>query len=124
MTTRTPLSQVEGLGASRTGTSHFWRQRITAMALIPLTIWFVWSVLTLIGADRDTALAFLKMPANAVLMGLFIVITAIHMTLGLQMVIEDYVHGEGQKIVLLVLNQFFAWLVAAATIYALVRIAL
>jgi succinate dehydrogenase / fumarate reductase membrane anchor subunit len=124
MTTRTPLSQVEGLGASRSGTSHFWRQRITAVALVPLAIWFVWFALTLIGTDRDAALMFLRMPANAVLMGLFIVIAAIHMTLGLQMVIEDYVHSEGQKIALLVLNQFFAWLVAAASLYALVRIAL
>jgi succinate dehydrogenase / fumarate reductase membrane anchor subunit len=124
MNTRTPLSRVEGLGAARSGTSHFWRQRVTAVALIPLAVWFVWSALSLVGANRDAALAFLRMPVNAVFMGLFIVIAAIHMMLGVQMVIEDYVHHEGQKITLLVINQFFAWIVAAVSLYALVRIAL
>ena len=124
MSARSPLARVEGLGAAHSGTGHFWRQRVTAVALVPLTIWFVFMALTLIGADRDTALTFLKMPVNAVLMALFIVAALTHMQLGLQVVIEDYIHHEGRKIALLLLNQFFAWTMAAACLFALVKIAL
>ena len=124
MSTRTPLSRVEGLGAAHSGVGHFWRQRVTAVALAPLAIWFAVIALSLIGADRDTAVAFLRMPFNAVPLGLFIVIGAIHMALGVQVVIEDYIHHEGRKIALLVLNQFFAWIVAAASLFSLVKIAL
>jgi len=124
MNTRTPLSRVEGLGAAHSGVGHFVRQRVTAVALVPLALWFVWVALSLIGADRETAVAFLKMPINAVPMGLFVVISSIHMALGVQVVIEDYIHHEDRKIVLLVLNQFFAWIVAAASLFALVKIAL
>jgi succinate dehydrogenase / fumarate reductase membrane anchor subunit len=124
MNSRTPLARVEGLGAAHAGTGHFWRQRVTAVALVPLALWFAWTALSLIGADRDTAVAFLKLPVNAVPMGLFIVIAAIHMALGIQVVIEDYIQHEGRKLLLLVLNQFFAWIVAAASLFALVRIAL
>jgi succinate dehydrogenase / fumarate reductase membrane anchor subunit len=122
--TRTPLSRVEGLGAAHSGVGHFWRQRVTAVALAPLAVWFACVALSLIGADRDAAVAFLRMPVNAVPLGLFVVIAAIHMALGVQVVIEDYIHHEGRKIVLLVLNQFFAWIVTAASLFALVKIAL
>jgi succinate dehydrogenase / fumarate reductase membrane anchor subunit len=115
---------VEGLGAAHSGVGHFWRQRVTAIALAPLAVWFACIALSLIGATRDTAVAFLKMPANAVPLGLFVVIASIHMALGVQVVIEDYIHHEGRKIVLLVLNQFFAWIVAATSLFALVKIAL
>lgn len=123
MSTRTSLSRVEGTGAAHSGTAHFWRQRVTAAALAFLSVWFAWAVLSHIGADRGTAMEFLRMPVNAILMGLFIVVTAIHMTLGVQVVIEDYIHREGSKIALLLLNQFFAWVVAAASLYALAKIA-
>jgi succinate dehydrogenase / fumarate reductase membrane anchor subunit len=124
MSARSPLARVEGLGAAHSGTGHFWRQRVTAVALVPLTIWFVFTALTLIGADRDAAQTFLKMPVNAVLMALFILAALTHMQLGLQVVIEDYIHHEGRKIALLLLNQFFAWTMAAACLFALVKIAL
>ena len=123
MNTRTSLSVVEGSGAAHAGTAHFWRQRVTAAALALLSIWFAWAVLSHIGADRDSALAFLRMPVNAILMGLFVVVAAIHMALGIQVVIEDYIQREGSKIALLLLNQFFAWVVAAASLYALAKIA-
>ncbi|HTT84652.1 MAG TPA: succinate dehydrogenase, hydrophobic membrane anchor protein [Rhizomicrobium sp.] len=123
MTVQTPLARVQGLGAAHSGTGHFWRQRITALALIPLAIWFVCSALTLIGADRDTAAAFLAQPVNAIAMALFVIAALYHMTLGVQVVIEDYVHDEGPKIALAVLNNFFAWIVGAACLFALVRIA-
>ncbi len=124
MNTRTPLARVEGLGAAHSGVGHFWRQRVTAAALVPLAIWFACSALALIGAERSAAVAFLKVPFNAVMMALFIVAAAIHMSLGVQVVIEDYIHREGGKIALLVLNQFFAWIVAAAALFALIKIVL
>jgi succinate dehydrogenase / fumarate reductase membrane anchor subunit len=123
VSTRTPRSRVDGLGAAHSGVGHFWRQRVTAAALVPLALWFAWASVAMIGADRDTALAFLRMPINAVLMGLFIVVATIHMVLGVQVVIEDYIHNEGRKIALLLANQFFAAIVVAASLYALVKIA-
>ena len=124
MSVRTPLGRVEGLGAAHRGTEHFISQRVTAVALVPLALWFVFSAFMLIGGDRAEAVHFLSAPVNAVLMALFIIAALMHMTLGLQMVIEDYVESEGGKVVLLVLNKFFAWVVGAASIYALLKIAL
>jgi succinate dehydrogenase / fumarate reductase membrane anchor subunit len=106
MSVRTPLGQVEGLGAAHRGTEHFISQRVTAIALVPLAIWFVFSAFAL----------------NAILMALFVIAALMHMVLGLQVVIEDYVTSEAGKIVLLVLNKFFAWAVGAAVIYALLKI--
>jgi succinate dehydrogenase / fumarate reductase membrane anchor subunit len=124
MSARTPLGRIEGLGAAHRGTEHFTSQRVTAIALVPLSIWFAVSAFALIGAERSQAAAFLAEPVNAVLMALFIIAALMHMALGLQMVIEDYVAREGCKIALLLLNKFFAWVVGAASIYALLRIAL
>jgi succinate dehydrogenase / fumarate reductase membrane anchor subunit len=115
---------VEGLGAAHSGTGHFWRLRIGSVALVPLSVWFVCIVLSLIGADRSAAIAFLAHPVNAILMALFVIASLHHMALGLQVVIEDYVHGEGSKIALLMLNHFFAWIVGAVCLFALARIAL
>lgn len=123
MSVQTPLARVEGLGAAHSGTGHFWRQRIGAVALIPLSIWFVCSALALIGADRETAAAFLAQPVNAIAMALFVIAALNHMTLGVQVVIEDYVTDEGPKIALLVLNNFCAWIVGATCLFALVKIA-
>jgi succinate dehydrogenase / fumarate reductase membrane anchor subunit len=123
MSDQSPAARVEGLGSAHSGTAHFFRQRVTAVAFMPLAIWFAVSAFHLIGADRDAALAFLHAPVNAILMALFVIAAVVHMALGLQMVIEDYAHGEGGKLVLLVLNTFFAWLVGAACVFALLKIA-
>jgi succinate dehydrogenase / fumarate reductase, membrane anchor subunit len=123
MSVQTPLARVQGLGAAHSGTGHFWRQRIGAVALVPLAIWFVCTALALIGADRDTAAAFLAQPMNAIAMALFVIAALNHMSLGVQVVIEDYVHDEGPKIAVLMLSNFFAWIVGAACLYALVKIA-
>ena len=123
MTEGSPAARVEGLGSAHKGTSHFIQQRVTAVALVPLAIWFAVSAFHLIGADRNAAIAFLHAPINAILMALFVVAAVVHMALGLEMVIEDYVHGAGGKLVLLVLNKFFAWLVGAACVFALIKIA-
>lgn len=128
MTMETPLHRIQGLGSSHSGVRHFWRQRVTAIALIPLSIWFAWSVLGLVGAREVQALTFLTLsplgiPLNAILMGIFIVILLYHMVLGLQVVIDDYVHSEGGKIFLMLLMRAFALAVGATSLFALLRIA-
>ncbi|HEX3430592.1 MAG TPA: succinate dehydrogenase, hydrophobic membrane anchor protein [Rhizomicrobium sp.] len=124
MTTPTPLARVEGLGAAHSGTGHFWRQRVSAVALIPLSVWFMYAAVRLVGADRDAVVAFLHQPVNAIAMALFVVAALHHGVLGLQVVIEDYVHTEGWKITLFLLNQLLAWTLGAVSLFALVKIAL
>jgi succinate dehydrogenase / fumarate reductase membrane anchor subunit len=121
---RTPLAKIEGLGSAKAGTMHFWHQRMTAVALVPLSIWFVASAIAYVGADQGAVAAYFAEPINAVPMFLFIVASTYHMSLGLQVIIEDYFHNEGQKIALLLLNRFAAWAIGAASAFALVRMAL
>lgn len=124
MGTQTPLARVEGLGAAHSGTGHFWHQRASAVALVPLSAWFVYAALMVVGADREGAVAFLHEPVNAVAMALFVIAVLHHSVLGLQVVIEDYVHTEGWKIALLLFNQLLAWILGAISLFALVKIAL
>jgi succinate dehydrogenase membrane anchor subunit len=119
----TPLHKVRGLGSAHSGVTHFWRQRVTAAALIPLSLWFGVSVLGLVGAHTAAALAFLSQPLNAILMAAFVVILLYHMVLGLQVVIDDYVHSNGQKLFLMLLTRSFAIAAGATSIFALLRIA-
>ncbi|HRK25032.1 MAG TPA: succinate dehydrogenase, hydrophobic membrane anchor protein [Beijerinckiaceae bacterium] len=118
----TPRSRVKGLGAAKTGTGHFWAQRITGVALIPLVLIFIITVIRLAGADHAGAVAILKGPLTAILMLAFVLTGVYHMRVGMQVIIEDYVHGEGVKLVCLMLNTFFAALVGLASVYALLRI--
>ncbi|MGH6872033.1 MAG: succinate dehydrogenase, hydrophobic membrane anchor protein [Rhizomicrobium sp.] len=124
MSLETPLHRVQGLGAAHSGTQHFWRQRITAVALIPLSIWFVVSALHFVGAQGFEVDIFFQHPLNAALMGIFIVILLYHMQIGLQSVIDDYAAGPGMKIALILLNRGFAILVGVTCIIALLRIAI
>ena len=124
MRTQTPLGRVEGLGAAHAGTHHFWRQRVSAVALIPLSIWFVVAALAMVGAERGAVVAFLHQPVNAIAMALFVIAVLHHSVLGLQVVVEDYVHTEGWKIALLLFNQLLAWILGAVSLFALVKIAL
>jgi succinate dehydrogenase / fumarate reductase, membrane anchor subunit len=121
---RSALARVEGLGSAHQGTAHFWQQRVSAVALVPLAIWFVVSALRLANADYLATLDFLRAPVNAILMILFVVTLLYHMALGIQVVIEDYVHSEGQKILLLMFNRFFAWGVGAVCLFSIFRIAI
>lgn len=98
MSLRSPLGRVKGLGSAREGVGHWWAQRLTAIALVPLTVWFVASVVGLAGADYETMRAWLGAPMVAGLVILFLVAGLHHGQLGLQVVIEDYVHHEGAKI--------------------------
>jgi len=128
MSLETPLHRVQGLGSAHSGVKHFWRQRVTAAALIPLSLWFVWAVLGLVGASEAQVLMFLTrptfgVPLNAIFMGAFILISLYHMVLGLQVVVDDYVHGEGGKIFLMLLIRALTLAVGAVSLFALLRIA-
>jgi succinate dehydrogenase / fumarate reductase membrane anchor subunit len=103
MTMRSPLGRVRGLGSAKTGTGHWWSQRLTAIALVPLTLWFVGAVAMRAGADHAEVAAWLSSPWSACLMILLIVATFYHGWLGLQVVIEDYIHDERIKIASLLL---------------------
>jgi len=121
MSLRTPLSQVTGLGSAKEGTQHFWVQRLTAAANVPLMLFFVWLVVSLVGADRAEMIAMFANPIVTALTILMILSATIHMRLGLQVVIEDYVHGEGLKLSLVILNYFFSYGVAAVAVVSLLQ---
>jgi succinate dehydrogenase / fumarate reductase, membrane anchor subunit len=121
---RTPLAKIEGLGSARAGTHHFWALRVSSLALVPLSVWFVASALAYVGAGQGPVAAYFSEPINAVLMFLFIIASAYHTSLGLQTIIEDYFQQESAKITLLVLNRFACWIVATAAGLAVIRMAL
>jgi succinate dehydrogenase / fumarate reductase membrane anchor subunit len=121
---RTPLRKVRGLGAAREGTSHFWRVRVTSVALIVLSLYFLGLIISLNGADYETVRASLAQPFAALMTGLFVLVGLVHMRLGMQEIIEDYIHGEGTKLVLLILSIFFCVAVGAASILALFKLTL
>ena len=120
---QTPLHKVQGMGASHSGTGHFWRERVTSVALIPLSLWFAFTMLGLAGTNEVTMVQYIARPWNALLMAAFAVISAYHMSLGLQVVIDDYVHTNGMKIFLMLLVRFVVIAIIAVCIFALIRIA-
>ncbi|MBI10727.1 MAG: succinate dehydrogenase, hydrophobic membrane anchor protein [Rhodospirillaceae bacterium] len=122
MSLRSPLGRVRGLGSAKSGTEHFWAQRVTAVALIPLTLWFVYSILALGNGDHAVASAWMQSPLNAVLLLLLIVATFHHMQLGLQVVIEDYIHVEYMKIVMLVIVKGASLLLGVAAAFAVLKV--
>jgi len=119
---RTPLSRVRGLGAARSGTGHFWRQRLTAVANIPLTIAAVIVVVMLLGRNQAAAAQILGSVPVAILMLLFIASITAHMRIGMQVIIEDYVHDETAKLVLIMANSFFCIAVALASAYGILKL--
>jgi len=121
-TAQTPLHKVRGMGSSHSGTGHFWRERITALALIPLSLWFVYAMLGMVGASVVSPAQFFQHPWNGALMAAFISFSLYHAALGLQVVIEDYVHTAGNKIfsLLAIRGALLAcWIVS---IFAILRI--
>ena len=119
---RTPMAKVRHLGSARSGTAHAWHMRATSIALVPLTIAFVWLIVTLVGKDYNTVRSVLGSPFPAILMLLFLLTSIYHMKLGMQAVIEDYVHGDHGKQWSLLANSFFCYAVGLACVYAVLRI--
>jgi succinate dehydrogenase / fumarate reductase membrane anchor subunit len=120
---RTPLGKVRGLGSAREGTGHFWRQRLTAVANIPLILFFIGFLISINGADYATVRAAFANPFVALMFALVLFSALYHMRLGMQVIIEDYIHGEAAKLALIMLNTFFAIVVGAACAYALIKLA-
>lgn len=124
MSLQTPLNKVRGLGSAKEGTDHFWRQRLTAIANIPLALFLVWTVLTTVGGSYDEVRATLASPFTALAIALLVLSGTVHMRLGMQVVIEDYVRNEGAKFLLLILNTFFSILIAITSVYAIMKLSL
>jgi succinate dehydrogenase / fumarate reductase membrane anchor subunit len=124
MTTRSPLGRARGLGSAKEGVQHWWAQRMTAVALVPLVVWFVASIIGLSGADHADVVAWLSQPLPAILLVLLIVAGFHHSQLGLQVVIEDYVHHEGRKMAAIVAVKAATIVVGAAAVFAVASIAL
>ena len=119
---RTHLSRARGLGSAKDGLHHWWAQRITALALIPLVAWFAVSLIMMSGADYAVVRAWIGSPVVMVLLTLTIVVGLHHGQLGLQVVIEDYIHNDGLKLALIVLMRFVAVLFGVAAVVAILRI--
>lgn len=122
-TLRTSMGRVRGLGSARSGTGLFWLQRVTAVANVFLALAFVVIVIALAGKDYADARALLSHPPVAVLIALFVISGCVHMRLGMQVVIEDYVHGEAAKVAAVIGNTFFTILVGAASLFAILKLA-
>lgn len=118
----TPLSRVRGLGSARSGTEHFWLQRLTAVANVPLTIAFVVILVSLLGRNHAAAAQILGSPLVAIIMLLFIISITTHMRVGMQVIIEDYVHEEPGRMILIMANTFFSIAVALASVYGILKL--
>ena len=117
-----PLRRVRGLGSAKSGTEHWWHQRLTSVALVPLSVFVVLLVASLVGADHATAVGRLGHPLVAVGLVLTLAAVAWHMHLGMRVIIEDYVHGHGWKVAALIANSFFAVVIAVLGIFAVLRL--
>jgi succinate dehydrogenase / fumarate reductase membrane anchor subunit len=118
----TPLKRVRGLGSAHEGPDHFLRQRLTALANLLLVPFAVGLIAALAGADLATVKATLSHPVVAIALIVLVLSMAMHMRIGMQVIIEDYVHGEGAKMLLLAANAFFSWSVAAVAIFAVLKL--
>src|SRR5712692_2812574 len=121
---RSPLSRALGLGSAKEGVEHWWAQRVTALALVPLTLWFVIAIIELAGADRALFVDWVRQPVPAVLLVLLLIATFYHGALGLQVVIEDYVESEAYRFGLVVVMRAAAILFAVRGIFAVLKLSL
>jgi succinate dehydrogenase / fumarate reductase membrane anchor subunit len=119
---KTPFARVRGLGTAHSGTEHFWMQRLTGIANLPLIIAFLVVIVSLVGSSQASVIATLSNPFVAMILLAALISVLIHMRIGMQVIIEDYVHTELRKIVLLMANTFFTLAVAIAAIYAILKI--
>ena len=120
---RTPLGRVRSLGSSHSGTTDFWRQRITAVAMVLLMVPVIVVVMMLLGSNHAGAAQMLGSPLVAIILLLFIIASTWHMKIGMQVVIEDYMHSEQLKLAAIMANNFFSFAVALASIYAILKLA-
>ena len=120
---RSPLGRAVGLGSAKEGVEHWWLQRITAVALVPLALWFVIAIIRLVGADVENVRDWVGSPLPAILLVLLLIATFYHAALGLQIVIEDYVHAELIKLVLLIVVRLACFAFAVAGIFAVISMA-
>jgi len=120
---RSPLGRAIGLGSAKEGVEHWWRQRMTALLLVPLVVWFVIAVIGLVGADRAAMIAWVKSPMPAMFLILLIAATFYHAALGLQVVIEDYIHGEGMKLATLIVMRLLCILFVLRGVLAVLKLA-
>ena len=120
---RSPLSRARGLGSAKEGVEHWWMQRVTAVALIPLTLWLTASLIALMRSDYDTLIAWLRTPIATILMVLLLIALFHHISLGLRVVVEDYVHSDRAKIPAVVAIRLACYALAIAGIFATLRIA-
>ena len=118
---RTPLSRVRYLGSARSGTDHFWKQRVSSVALVPLTIIVIFIVIGIMGRNHAAAAQILGSPFVAITLIMFVITSAYHMWLGMQVIIEDYVHSD-LKLTLIMVNTFFCFAVGLSSVYALVKL--
>lgn len=121
---RTPLKQARGLGSGKSGTGHFWWQRVTAIFMVPLVAWLLGLLVSFVGADLATVQLAIARPWNAIALSLFAILLFWHAKLGIQVVIEDYVHARAAEIALQLLVTLACVLGALASLYAIGRIAL
>ncbi len=124
MSLRTPLGTALGRGSAKEGTAHFWGQRVSGIGLIFLGLWFAYSLATMPGFSHAAAMDFIGTPLNGVLLLLLTVALASHSDQGVQVIIEDYVHGHGLKLISLIISRFAHSFLAAAAIYAVIKIGL
>ena len=121
MSMRSELGKVRGLGSAKSGTEHFWLQRVTAIANVPLVLFLIYFVMAHVGAPRSAVVASVKNPFCAVVLCLAMISILWHMRLGLQVVIEDYVHGQATKLCALIASGFFTFALGAAAIFAILK---
>ncbi len=123
MSLRSPLGRVLGTGSAKDGTGHWWAQRVSSVALIPLTLWFFYSLIVLPDLEYSTVKAWLSLPISSFLAALSVTVLTHHSYLGTTVVVEDYVHGAGLKVVTLMVLRFLYVLFGGAGIFAILRVA-
>lgn len=122
MSLRTPLGRVRGLGSARDGTAHWWYQRVTAVVLVPLSVWLMMTIVSLTSLSHSVITAWLSYPVNAVLLIIFLIALFHHAQSGVQVVIEDYIHTEWQKLGCIILVKFLALFAGLVSILAILKV--
>ena len=121
---RSPLAKAKGLGASGSGSHHFWLQRMTALALIPIIMYLVFSIALIPEASYSAVIAWLQAPFNAIMMALLVVVSFQHAHLGLQVILEDYLSNHSTRLIAIIAVKFISYFMMAAGLYAIIKITL